>query len=149
MTEDDALPDSTSSNAIIAAEGELKNHISDAVILRLAGLYGEDRHPAKYMAGRKDISDGDAPVNLVHSEDVIQATMKVIHQNIKGEIFNICSLNHPAKAEIYTVVAERLDLKKPKFLKGGSDGKVVSTEKIRNTLKLDLIHDDPMDFRSG
>lgn len=149
VTEDDATPDPKSNNAIVAAEGELRKHIPEAVILRLAGLYGEDRHPAKYMAGRKDISGRDAPVNLVHREDVIQATMEIIQKNTKGEIFNICSTNHPAKAEIYSAVAERLEMKKPKFLKGGGDGKVVSSEKLRNTFKLDFIHDDPIDFKSS
>lgn len=149
VTEEDAAPDSTNSNAIVAAEGELRNHIPNAVILRLAGLYGEDRHPAKYMAGRKDISGGDAPVNLVHREDVIQATMKVIQQNIRGEIFNVCSVNHPAKAEIYTAVAERLEMKKPGFSDGEGDGKVVSSEKLRTMLNIEFKNDDPMSFKSS
>lgn len=147
VTEKDATPDPKSSNAIVAAEGELRKHISDAVILRLAGLYAEDRHPAKYMAGRKDISGGDAPVNLVHREDVIRATMEIVQKNIKGEIFNVCSANHPAKAEIYTAVAERLEMKKPKFLEGGGDGKVVSSDKLRKMLNIDFENDDPLSFK--
>lgn len=147
VTENDAAPDVNSDNAIIAAEGEMRKHVPEAVILRLAGLYGEDRHPAKYMAGRKDISNGDASVNLVHREDVIKATEMVIEKNIHGEIFNISAPIHPAKKEIYTTITERLEMKKPKFLNGGEDGKVVSSEKILG-LGFEFLHEDPSDFKS-
>lgn len=145
VTENDASPNTESDNAIVAAEGELKKHVPNAVILRLSGLYGEDRHPAKYMAGRKDISGGDAPVNLVHREDVIRTTELVIEKNIRGEILNVCAPVHPAKQNIYTTIAERLELKKPKFNDGGSDAKVVSSEKLIN-LGFEFVHSDPLTF---
>lgn len=147
VTEKDATPDPKNTNAIVAAEGELRANIPDAVILRLAGLYGEDRHPAKYMAGRKDIADGEAPVNLVHRDDVIQVTVKVIEEHTKGEIFNVCSSNHPAKMEIYTLIADRLGMKKPDFSKGGADEKLVSSKKLRKTFKLEFTHDNPLEFK--
>lgn len=121
-------------------------HIPVAVILRLCGLYGEDRHPAKYMAGRNDISDGDAPVNLVHRDDVIQVTQKIITENIHGEIFNVCSGSHPSRTETYTVIAERLGLKKPTFAEGGADGKTVSSKKLKDRFDLDFIHPNPLEF---
>lgn len=146
VSENDSLPDIKNSNAIVAAEGALRKHLPESVILRLSGLYGEARHPATFMAGRKDNPEGDAPVNLVHRDDVIRITEKVIKEKVKGEIFNVCSANHPAKAEIYTLVAEKLELKKPSFLEGGEDGKVVSSEKVRKKLDVEFEYDDPMEF---
>ncbi len=146
VTETDATPDRNSDNAIIAAEGELLEHIPEAVVLRLCGLYGEDRHPAKYMAGRTNIADGDAPVNLVHRDDVIQVTQKIISENIRGEIFNVCSGSHPSRAEIYTVIAERLGLEKPTFTNGGANGKTVSSKKLKDRLDLEFQHPDPSTF---
>ncbi|MDR9419573.1 NAD-dependent epimerase/dehydratase family protein [Gracilimonas sp.] len=146
VKETDATSDPDSDNAIVAAEGELRKYVSDAVILRLAGLYGADRHPAKYMAGRKDISNGDAPVNLVHREDVIKATEMVIEKDIHNEIFNISAPIHPAKKEIYTTITERLEMKKPKFLNGGGDGKVVSSDKVVE-LGFEFLHEEPLDFK--
>lgn len=146
VNEADADPDEHSDNSIIAAEGTLLKHSPDAVILRLSGLYGEDRHPAKYMAGRKNIADGDSPVNLVHSDDVIQVTAKVMGKKIKGEIFNVSSEEHPSRSEIYPAIAERLELKKPTFEDGGSDGKIVSSEKLRKQLKIKFLHPKPSKF---
>ncbi|MDZ7808186.1 MAG: NAD-dependent epimerase/dehydratase family protein [Gracilimonas sp.] len=146
VTESDAEPEEKSNNAIIAAEGALIKYSPDAVILRLSGLYGEDRHPAKYMAGRKNIAGGDSPVNLVHSDDVIQVTAKIIEKKIKGEIFNVCSGSHPSRSEIYTKIAERLELKKPTFEEGGSDGKKVSSEKLKKQLKIRFLHPEPSEF---
>lgn len=146
VQESDATPATNSENTILAAEGELIKKTPRAVILRLCGLYGEDRHPAKYMAGRKNINDGEAPVNLVHRDDVIQVTQKIIEENISAEIFNVCSACHPSRADIYTTIAERLEIKKPTFQKGGADSKTVSSQKLNEAFKLSFLHPDPADY---
>jgi nucleoside-diphosphate-sugar epimerase len=149
VTENDALPDAKSDHAIIAAEGALLKHAPNAVILRLSGLYGEDRHPARYMAGRKEIADGDAPVNLIHRDDVIQVTEKIIEANTQSEIFNVCTEHHPSRDEVYTKIAERLELKKPTFESGGEDGKTVSSQKLKKHFDITFLHPDPEEFMAG
>ena len=146
VTENSVQPDTKNENSILAAEGELKSVLRDSVILRLSGLYGEDRHPVKYLAGRTDIKDGDGPVNLVHREDVIGATEFVIEKKIRGEIFNVCAPVHPTKKEIYTTIAERLGMEKPEFESGGEDGKEVSSEKILN-IGFHFVHEDPLSYQ--
>jgi len=148
VTEDAAQPDLKSDNAILAAEGALKSVLPDSVILRLSGLYGEDRHPVKYLAGRSDIKDGDGPVNLVHREDVIRATEMMIEQNIRGEIFNVCAPVHPSRREIYTTIAERLEMEKPTFLDGGEEAKEVSSDKIQQT-GFRFVHEDPLVYQQS
>lgn len=142
VTESDALPDPESDNVILAAEGQLKKIIPDSVILRLGGLFGSDRHPVNYLAGREEISSGEAPVNLVHREDVIAATISVISQKIQGEIFNVCSDHHPTKNELYTNLAEKLNLEKPTFQSGGSDEKLVDGSKIKTELGFEYQKND-------
>lgn len=134
VTESDALPDPKSDNVILAAESELKTIIPDSIILRLGGLFGSDRHPVKYLAGREGISSGDAPVNLVHREDVIAATISVMSQKAKNEIFNVCSDHHPTKKELYTKLAEKSGLEIPSFDSGGSDEKLVDGSRIKKEL---------------
>jgi nucleoside-diphosphate-sugar epimerase len=148
ITEDHTIPEVSNSNSICAAEGELKQTLNDSVILRLAGLYGEDRHPVKYLAGRKNIKQGDAPVNLVHRKDVIQVTDLMINENIRSEIYNVCSPGHPKKRDFYTAIANRLGLDKPEFLSGGKDGKQISSEKLIKDLDYEFIHPDPMEYRN-
>jgi len=147
VKETDRLPDSESDNELLGAEGVLKASVPQAVILRLSGLYAEDRHPVFYLAGRNGIPNGDAPVNLVHRYDVIKATMRVLFDDsAAGDIFNICAREHPPKSQIYTSIAKKLNLDIPEFLKGGKDGKFVNAGKIRNTLGLKFKHNDPIDY---
>jgi nucleoside-diphosphate-sugar epimerase len=143
VTESDALPDPESDNMILAAEGELKTIINtESVILRLGGLFGSDRHPVKYLAGREGISSGDAPVNLVHREDVIAATISVMSQKAKNEIFNVCSDHHPTKKELYTKLAEKSGLEIPSFDSGGSEEKLVDGSRIKKDLGFEYKHND-------
>jgi hypothetical protein len=69
----------------------------------------------------------------------------MIEEDLRGEIFNVCAPSHPRKKEIYTTIAERLGMEKPKFLDGGSDAKYVSSEKILGT-GFEFSHEDPMEF---
>ena len=142
-------PEKNSTNALIAAEGELKNALPNSVILRLSGLYGEDRHPVKYLSGRKNIKDGDAPVNLVHRDDVIGVTTLVIEKDIRNEIFNVCSPEHPKKKKIYTTIAKRLEMEEPHFCDGGADGKKVSPQKLIHQYGYSYLHPDPMNYRNN
>ncbi len=142
VTESDSLPDPKSDNIILAAEGELKTIIPESVILRLGGLFGSDRHPVKYLAGREGISSGYAPVNLVHREDVIAATISVLSHKTQNEIFNVCSDHHPTKEELYTKLADKSGLETPSFDSGGSDEKLVDGSRIKKELGLEYKHND-------
>lgn len=146
ISESHTKPTVNSENTICAAEGELCEAFSDSVILRLAGLYGEDRHPVKYLAGRKNIKNGDAPVNLVHREDVIQVTKLMLNNDIRSAIYNVCCPAHPSKKELYTTVANKLDMEEPEFLSGGTGNKQISSDKLIEDLKYEFIHSDPMNY---
>lgn len=84
-------------------------------ILRLAGLFGENRNPAKFLAGKQNLKNANSPVNLVHQEDVISFILELIQQNIWGETINLCSSEHPSRNEFYTWMCEREKLEIPHF----------------------------------
>jgi len=146
INENHTNPDPRNGNVICAAEGELCTALSDAVILRLAGLYGEDRHPVKYLAGRDNVKNGEAPVNLVHREDVIQVTQLMIKNEIRSQIYNVCGPVHTSKQKIYTTIANRLGMDEPDFLQGGADDKQISSQKLIKDLEYEFIHPDPMKY---
>jgi len=149
VTEQQADPNSNSENVILSAEGELKKVIPDSVILRLGGLFGSDRHPVHYLAGRKDVSNGEAPVNLIHRKDVIRASIQIMKQRVKNEIFNLCSDHHPTKKEFYTALAEKMNLEIPTFESGGANEKRVDGTKIKKELGFEYKHNDLFAFASG
>lgn len=70
-------------------------------IVRFGGLFGGSRNPIKFLAGRKGLSNGSAPVNLIHREDCIGILTAIIKQDAFGHIFNAVTPYHPTKRDYY------------------------------------------------
>lgn len=84
-------------------------------IVRFGGLIGASRQPAKYLAGRKDLSDGNASVNLIHRNDCISILIEILKQDAFGKIFNAVNPEHPKKADYYIQKTKELGLEPPTF----------------------------------
>ncbi len=105
----------------------LKNKLT---ILRLGGLVGENRNPVHFLAGRIGIPSGNAPINLVHQNDVIQAIWTVIEENKFDAVFNCVFPLHPPKNEYYTSEALKRNLMPPTFVTDDSIHKIVNGQSI-------------------
>ncbi|MEL6770133.1 MAG: NAD-dependent epimerase/dehydratase family protein [Bacteroidota bacterium] len=118
------MPDqiSASGNACLAAEQALTMALDRVAVLRLGGLYGPGRTPARYLAGRANLGGGDRPVNLVHRSDVIAAIQRVLDTEAVGT-YNLAADEHPTRREFYPAAARALGLEPPTFAPG--DGPVV------------------------
>jgi nucleoside-diphosphate-sugar epimerase len=105
-------------------------------IVRFGGLIGNDRHPIYFLAGRKNIENPDAPINLIHLEDCIG----IIHEILRyaqndNLVLNAVAPLHPSKREYYTQKAIELQLPLPEFEeKNKVTGKIISSEKIETYL---------------
>ena len=146
VTEADAgeaeAPISASGRAILAAEALLRER--GAVILRLAGLYGYDRQPGHNLSGR-DVSGGDAHVNLVHRDDVVRVLVETIEESVQNATLNVCADQHPTRREVYTRQAERLGLAPPHFVEPHiKDHKLVSSEALKTALGFTFRYPDPL-----
>lgn len=133
---------SASGRAILAAETLLRER--DAVILRLAGLYGYDRQPGRSLAGR-DVSGGDGRVNLVHQDDVLRVLVQVIEDGVQNVTLNVCADLHPTRREVYTRQAGRLGFAPPRFIEPHMrDCKLVSSEVLKTALGFTFRYPDPL-----
>ena len=65
--------------------------------------------------------------------------LKIIEADIWGETFNVASPHHPSRKEYYTQKAEALGLTPPKFKDKGSNGKIISPDKVISLLGYDFI----------
>lgn len=151
MSEDDAVEGKatrSSGNALLRAEKMLREQKSfKSTILRFGGLYGYDRHPVKYLAGRKKISRGNAPINLLHRDDAVRIIHRVIEREMVDEILNAVSDGHPPRNQYYRAAAEFYGLEEPIFKKDDqTDYKIVSNKKLKHMLEYDFIYPNPMDF---
>jgi nucleoside-diphosphate-sugar epimerase len=86
-------------------------------IVRFGGLFGGSREPTRYLAGRANLIDGNAPVNLIHRSDCIGILSEIIKQDAFGHIFNAVAPQHPTKSDYYTKKAVQLGLVPPSFAK--------------------------------
>lgn len=97
------------------AEQAVLTGISKACVLRLAGLVGPKRHPARFMAGKQAVTNPQTPVNLVHQTDVVNAIVTMITQPQVSGIFNVVSESHPTRETFYQTACNRLGLIPPSF----------------------------------
>jgi len=110
-------PETDSGKAILAAELLLKNYTHfKTTILRFGGLIGPNRSPGRFFAGKKDIPNGKAPVNLIHLSDCIGITVKIIEDHAFGYTYNACSAEHPTRAAFYRLAALKAGLEEPEFI---------------------------------
>ncbi len=109
-------PDSETGRQLLEAEELLLNRSDrDTLVVRFGGLIGGDRHPVKYLSGRKDLSGGGDPVNLIHLEDCIRILCAAQSQPQWTGVINAVHPSHPTKAEYYTGVARDLGLPVPEY----------------------------------
>lgn len=141
VTEDTpAQTDSESGRQLLEAENLLFNsHAFQTTVIRFGGLIGNQRHPIHFLAGRKNIENPEAPINLIHLEDCIGIITKVIEKNIWNETFNAVTPFHPTRKEYYTQKALALNLEVPEFSSEVSVGKTIVSDKLISILDYTFI----------
>jgi nucleoside-diphosphate-sugar epimerase len=121
-------PDTESGKIMLRAEDMLKQENTfTTTIIRFAGLFGPGRDPGRFFGGKKDIPNGNAPVNLIHLTDCIGLSFALLDKKVFGRTFNACTPDHPSKAAFYTKASVRMGLEKPEFLDEKKDWKIVSS----------------------
>lgn len=108
---------------LLAAE-RLALSFPRTTVLRLAGLFGEGRHPGRFCkAGR--MAGADLPVNLVHSEQVAQSLAHWLAQPELPSVLNLVHPEHPTKAEFYTAAAISYGIEPPSFVPADEPARTV------------------------
>ena len=136
-----AQPDSESGKQLLQVEALLqKNKNFKTTIVRFAGLIGEDRHPVKFLAGRENLENPDAPVNLIHQDDCIGIIKIIIASNAWNDIFNAAHPLHPTRKDYYTQKAIEKGLPLPNFMNTAENHyKIISSAKILTELNYTFV----------
>ena len=140
-------PEKESGKVLLQAEQIfLKNDSFDTNIIRFGGLIGGSRKPGRFLAGKKNISNANAPVNLIHLDDCIGIIANLIQSDSKGEIYNACMPEQPSKIDFYTKAAEKNGFPLPHFDLNSNEGyKIVDSSKIISKLKYSFKYKNPVD----
>ena len=116
-------------------------------IVRFGGLVGENRDPGRFLAGRTDVGNGDAPVNLIHLDDCLAITRRILEEGAWGETFNACAPRHPTRRDFYTAAAEKAGLAVPSFSNRPTTAyKQVDSTRLLQRLGYEFLYPDPMRF---
>jgi nucleoside-diphosphate-sugar epimerase len=145
MRETDAISTRDAASDVLRAEGHFVPRYGQwrSTVVRLGGLIGPDRAPGRFLAGRRDLPQGNAPVNLVHLTDVVGIIVAIIEHGIWGHTFNVCAASHPLRREFYPAAARYLNLDLPTFRPGtGITGKTIDSSLVRATVPYQFQHDD-------
>lgn len=142
--ESPTFPSRQSGIALVEVEEMLRHSGIPMTILRMGGLVGYNRRPGRFLAGRKNLIQANAPVNLVHLDDCIHVIWQIIQQDRWGEVFNVCADDHPKRKEFYTFAATQMGLPVPEFRPDQTEGgKCVSNAKLKESLNFSFQYADP------
>lgn len=109
-------PETMSAKQLLESEQLFMNSSAfKTTVIRFGGMFGGSRQPLRYLAGRKNLKEGRAPINLIHREDCIGIITSIITNDAMGYIFNAVYPEHPAKADYYIERAKRVGLEPPSF----------------------------------
>ncbi|WP_297334519.1 SDR family NAD(P)-dependent oxidoreductase [Flavobacterium sp.] len=131
------LPTTESGRQLLETEQLLlSNENFSTTVVRFGGLIGEDRHPVNHLAGKENIAEPYAPINLIHQTDCIGIITAVIEKGIWGEVFNGVAPFHPLREAYYTEKAKQKNLPLPLFSREEASGvKVIAADKVTEVLK--------------
>lgn len=121
-------PESTSGAVLIDLEAlfqAIKGVQSTA--LRFGGLVGPGRLPGSFFAGKKGILNGLAPINLIHLDDCLGVTTRLLEQGALPAVVNAVAPDHPTRAEFYSLAAEVQHLDVPEFMLEKLNWKIVES----------------------
>jgi nucleoside-diphosphate-sugar epimerase len=144
MIEADAVASTEAASDLLRAEGQFISAQEQwqTTVVRLSGLIGPERAPGRFLAGRRDLPNGDAPVNLIHRHDCIGLLISIIQQQAWGYTFNASAAQHPSRREFYPAAARQLGLEAPAFQAESATGKLIDSTLIRQTLGYQFQYDD-------
>lgn len=129
-------PETESGKQLLATEILLQSNKNfKTTVVRFGGLIGDDRHPIDFLAGRKNIENPEAPINLIHQKDCIGIIEAIVKQECWNESFNAVAPFHPTRKEYYTQKAIELGLPLPEFVDSKIGfGKTILSDKVEKVL---------------
>ncbi|HET8753303.1 MAG TPA: SDR family NAD(P)-dependent oxidoreductase, partial [Salinimicrobium sp.] len=117
----------------------IQNTLFGCTVIRFGGLIGGKRHPVRQLAGRTNLANPQAPVNLIQMEDCIAIILKIIEKGAFGHVFNAVFPEHPSKKSYYQKRANEEGLPLPEFAENGiSKGKIIVSDHLEKQLDFEF-----------
>jgi nucleoside-diphosphate-sugar epimerase len=129
--ETSAISVSSDKQSRLIENEQMVNHSPLAsTIVRLGGLFGENRHPGRFLSGKTLSSSAGACVNMIHQTDAVNGLMFLANEEINKLIVNLVSPHHPTKGEFYDAASKLLKMPPPNFKRDNKEERIISSDLI-------------------
>jgi nucleoside-diphosphate-sugar epimerase len=111
-------PATANGQVCLDAERMLRRYRPDAMILRLAGLYGPGRLVARLDRLRSGMlleGNPEAWLNLIHVDDVVAAALACEQHGTSGETYLVCGDEPHCRRDYYELLARLAEAPQPRF----------------------------------
>ena len=145
--QDSHPPDTPNGRALRAVELQLTADLTPPLtVVRMAGLFGPDRHPGRFLAGRTVSGNGSEPVNMIHQKDAGGILGHLLELASRPAIYNACTALHPDRKTFYGKAARLGGWDPPRF----SDEvprawKRIRSDLLRSETGYHFVYDNPLD----
>jgi nucleoside-diphosphate-sugar epimerase len=136
---DESAPIDTTRPRVMGEE-YLRTH-SQAIVLRVAGIYGPGRHVLDWIR-RGKVGPSQRYVNLIHVEDLAGICLSALEKGRAGEIYNVSDGRPRRWSEICDVAKARWGVVPVKNDSDQRPGKRLSIEKMTQDLGYRFQHPD-------
>lgn len=124
-------PDQYSS--LYHAEQAVIKASKSSIVLRMGGLFGEDRHPIHSIVKKGTVSNPQGRINFVHRKDIIRFIELLVEEGFKQEIVNLVYPDHPERGAYYERAAKHFGYSVPTFESGDTTVRIISSKKSEIT----------------
>ncbi len=128
--------DKESGKILLEQEQWIKETFLHWNVLRPSGLIGPDRHPGKYLSGKKNLDGKNRPVNLIYRDDVIGVITTLIDKKLDHLTLDVTSDEHRTRKEFYESYCKNHGLPLPEFNEDESSGERISNVEMKKIYKL-------------
>lgn len=108
-------PDTLSGEKLAEVERFVLSQTQKTTVFRLGGLFGPNRHPITFLAGRTQVAQPFGKIHFIHLNDIQEIVEKWLKIQPTQRVFNICHPELPSRIAYYTTTAKQRQLTPPTF----------------------------------
>jgi hypothetical protein len=118
------------------------SYFPKASIVRLGGLFGFERHPAKFFTNGRTIPNGEATANMIHGIDAAKLVLTCSQLKVQGLVVGVPP-ELPSRRAFYTAAFFYLKLGEANIAPG-KEGKHVQSQRIGTEIPFDWKYNNPI-----